>query len=65
MIYLGKCIRYYISQIGFIQPALMLVGLIEFADQGVLQAEMEKVLLKVKPYLKEKNFTRYRENINN
>lgn len=33
--------------------------------QGVLQAEMERILLKVKPYLKEKSFNRYNENINN
>lgn len=33
--------------------------------QGVLQTEMEKVLLEVKPYLKEKSFTRYNEKINN
>ena len=33
--------------------------------QGVLQAEMEKILLKVKPYLKEKSFNRYNENVNN
>ena len=33
--------------------------------QGVLQAEMEKVLLEVKPYLKERTFNRYKENINN
>lgn len=33
--------------------------------QGVLQAEMEKVLLKVKPYLKEKAFNRYNEKVNN
>ena len=33
--------------------------------QGVLQAEMEKVLLEVKPYLKGKAFNRYNENINN
>lgn len=33
--------------------------------QGVLQAEMEKVLLKVKPYLKEKAFNRYSEKVNN
>ena len=31
--------------------------------QGVLQAEMEKVILKAKPFLKEKSFNRYRENI--
>lgn len=33
--------------------------------QGVLQAEMEKILLVVKPYLKEKQFNRYSENVNN
>lgn len=33
--------------------------------QGVLQAEMEKVLLKVKPYLKGKSFNRYNEKVNN
>ena len=33
--------------------------------QGVLQAEMEKVLQEVKPYLKGKAFNRYNENINN
>lgn len=33
--------------------------------QGVLQAEMEKILIKVKPYLKEKAFNRYNEKINN
>lgn len=33
--------------------------------QGVLQAEMEKVILKAKPFLKGKSFNRYRENINN
>lgn len=33
--------------------------------QGVLQAEMEKVLLEVKPYLKKKNFGRYQEKISN
>ena len=33
--------------------------------QGVLQAEMEKILIKVKPYLKEKSFNRYNEKINN
>ena len=33
--------------------------------QGVLQAEMEKVILEAKPYLKGKSFNRYNENINN
>lgn len=33
--------------------------------QGVLQTEMEKVILAVKPYLKGKSFNRYSENINN
>ena len=33
--------------------------------QGVLQAEMEKVLLDVKPYLKSKHFDRYQEKVNN
>jgi uncharacterized protein (TIGR04255 family) len=33
--------------------------------QGVLQAEMEKILIKVKPYLKDKAFNRYNEKINN
>lgn len=33
--------------------------------QGVLQSEMEKILIKVKPYLKEKTFNRYSEKINN
>lgn len=33
--------------------------------QGVLQAEMEKVILEAKPYLKGKSFDRYNENINN
>lgn len=33
--------------------------------QGVLQAEMEKILLVVKPYLKSKAFNRYNEKINN
>lgn len=33
--------------------------------QGILQAEMEKVLLQVKPYLKEKGFNRYEQQINN
>ena len=33
--------------------------------QGVLQTEMEKVLLRVKPYLKEKAFNRYNEKVNN
>lgn len=33
--------------------------------QGVFQAEMEKVLVAVKPYLKEKAFTRYEQKITN
>lgn len=33
--------------------------------QGVLQAEMEKILLEVKLYLKEKSFNRYEESIAN
>lgn len=33
--------------------------------QGVLQAEMEKVLLKAKPFLKEHNFNRYSEDVQN
>ena len=33
--------------------------------QGVLQPEMEKVLLIAKPYLKEKSFKRYNEIVNN
>ncbi|WP_373263578.1 TIGR04255 family protein [Hungatella hathewayi] len=33
--------------------------------QGVLQAEMENILLKVKPYLKERKFNRYEQKINN
>lgn len=33
--------------------------------QGVLQAEMEKILLQVKPYLKEKSFNRYEEKVSN
>ena len=33
--------------------------------QGVLQAEMEKILLEVKPYLKQKHFDRYQEKVNN
>lgn len=32
--------------------------------QGVLQAEMEKILVQVKPYLKGKGFNRYEQNIN-
>lgn len=32
--------------------------------QGVLEAEMECVLLKIKPYIKEKGFTRYEEKMN-
>ena len=33
--------------------------------QGVLQAEMERVLLEVKPYLKLKSYNRYSEKVNN
>ena len=33
--------------------------------QGVLQAEMEGILLEVKPYLKSKGFNRYAEKVNN
>ena len=33
--------------------------------QGVLQAEMENILLEVKPYLKSQSFNRYSEKINN
>lgn len=33
--------------------------------QGVLQAEMDKVLIRVKPYLKEKSFNKYEEKIAN
>ena len=33
--------------------------------QGVLQAEMEDILIKVKPYLKERKFNRYEQKINN
>ena len=33
--------------------------------QGVLQAEMDKVLMRVKPYLKEKAFNKYEEKITN
>lgn len=33
--------------------------------QGVLQAEMDKILMQVKPYLKEKGFNRYEQQINN
>lgn len=33
--------------------------------QGVLEAEMEKILLPIKPYLKEKGFSRYMKKTNN
>ena len=33
--------------------------------QGVLQSEMEEVLIKVKPYLKERKFNRYEQKISN
>lgn len=33
--------------------------------QGVLQAEMDEILMKVKPYLKERGFNRYEQQINN
>lgn len=33
--------------------------------EGVLQSEMDEVLSKVKPYLKEKGFARYEQNANN
>ena len=33
--------------------------------QGVLQAEMEGILMDVKPYLKGKDFNRYKEKVNN
>jgi len=33
--------------------------------QGVLQTEMENVLLQVKPFLKEKKFNRYEQKVNN
>lgn len=33
--------------------------------QGVLQAEMETILLQVKPFLKERKFNRYEQKINN
>lgn len=33
--------------------------------QGVLQAEMEKILIEAKPYLKAQSFNRYNEKINN
>lgn len=33
--------------------------------QGVFQAEMEKILLEAKPFLKEKGFDRYAEKVNN
>lgn len=33
--------------------------------QGVLQGEMDKILMKIKPYLKSKGFGRYEQQINN
>lgn len=39
--------------------------IIKLDFQGVLQAEMENILLKVKPYLKERKFNRYEQKVNN
>ena len=33
--------------------------------EGVLEAEMEKVLMLIKPYLKDKGFSRYMRKISN